>query len=93
MFSVVGLMPLVKPFYLLGSDYVFPRTANKLIQAQLKPHGSREAQGSAGRIQVTAVTYEYLKDKYLFEKRDATIIKGKGKMITYWLKGRKLGDL
>jgi urea ABC transporter urea binding protein len=26
-------------FYLLGSDYVFPRTINKLIKAQLKHHG------------------------------------------------------
>ncbi|MEO8890198.1 MAG: urea ABC transporter substrate-binding protein [Coleofasciculaceae cyanobacterium] len=29
-------------FYLLGSDYVFPRTANKLIKAQLKQQGSQE---------------------------------------------------
>ena len=28
-----------KRFYLLGSDYVFPRTANKLIKAQLKRKG------------------------------------------------------
>ncbi|NER50292.1 MAG: urea ABC transporter substrate-binding protein [Symploca sp. SIO1A3] len=28
-----------KSFYLLGSDYVFPRTANKLIKAQLKRQG------------------------------------------------------
>ncbi|HBB34219.1 MAG TPA: urea ABC transporter substrate-binding protein [Cyanobacteria bacterium UBA8803] len=28
-----------KRFYLLGSDYVFPRTANKLIKAQLKQQG------------------------------------------------------
>ena len=28
-----------KHFYLLGSDYVFPRTANKLIKAQLKRKG------------------------------------------------------
>ncbi|MBE9127230.1 MULTISPECIES: urea ABC transporter substrate-binding protein [unclassified Coleofasciculus] len=28
-----------KQFYLLGSDYVFPRTANKLIKAQLKRQG------------------------------------------------------
>lgn len=28
-----------KSFYLLGSDYVFPRTANKLIKAQLKLQG------------------------------------------------------
>ncbi|MGC1395152.1 MAG: urea ABC transporter substrate-binding protein, partial [Coleofasciculaceae cyanobacterium] len=29
-------------FYLLGSDYVFPRTANKLIKAQLKQQGNQE---------------------------------------------------
>ena len=29
-------------FYLLGSDYVFPRTANKLIKAQIKEYGSKE---------------------------------------------------
>lgn len=52
-----------------------------------------EAQGNAGKIQVTAATYEYLKDKYLFEKRGAILIKGKGEMITYWLKERKLCDL
>ncbi len=34
-----------KRFYLLGSDYVFPRTANKLIKAQLKQHGSGEPEG------------------------------------------------
>ncbi|HEY9904185.1 MAG TPA: urea ABC transporter substrate-binding protein [Candidatus Sericytochromatia bacterium] len=28
-----------KSFYLVGSDYVFPRTANKLIKAQLKRQG------------------------------------------------------
>ncbi|NET56911.1 MAG: urea ABC transporter substrate-binding protein [Symploca sp. SIO2E6] len=28
-----------KSFYLIGSDYVFPRTANKLIKAQLKRQG------------------------------------------------------
>ncbi|WP_095532128.1 urea ABC transporter substrate-binding protein [Desulfotomaculum nigrificans] len=28
-----------KKFYLLGSDYVFPRTANKIIKAQLKAKG------------------------------------------------------
>jgi len=48
-----------------------------------------ESHGIAGKIQVTATTYELLKDKYLFEKRGATLIKGKGEMITYWLTGRK----
>ena len=32
-----------KSFYLLGSDYVFPRTANKLIKAQVKRKGGRLA--------------------------------------------------
>ncbi len=48
-----------------------------------------ESHGVAGRIQVTAATYECLKDKYLFVQRGATAIKGKGEMMTYWLIGRK----
>ncbi|UOF88843.1 urea ABC transporter substrate-binding protein [Fodinisporobacter ferrooxydans] len=32
-----------KKFYLLGSDYVFPRTANKIIKAQLKAEGGEVA--------------------------------------------------
>lgn len=49
-----------------------------------------ETQGIAGNIQVTAATYQYLKDKYLWEKRGAILVKGRGEMITYWLKGRKV---
>jgi len=30
-----------KRFFLLGSDYVFPRTANKIIKAQLKAEGGK----------------------------------------------------
>ncbi|MEW6495174.1 MAG: transporter substrate-binding protein, partial [Cyanobacteriota bacterium] len=48
-----------------------------------------ESQGVAGRIQVTATTYELLKDKYLFEQRGTTHVKGKGEMITYWLIEKK----
>jgi class 3 adenylate cyclase len=48
-----------------------------------------EVTGLAGSIQVTDVTYELLKDKYLFDKRGLTPIKGKGDMVTYWLQGRK----
>jgi len=44
-----------------------------------------EATGFAGRIQVTDVTYELLKDKYLFERRGVIPVKGKGDMMTYWL--------
>ncbi|WP_429637586.1 urea ABC transporter substrate-binding protein [Anoxybacillus kestanbolensis] len=32
-----------KKFFLLGSDYVFPRTANKIIKAQLKAEGGELA--------------------------------------------------
>jgi urea ABC transporter urea binding protein len=47
-----------------------------------------ESHGVAGCIQVTATTYERLKDKYVFEERGVTHIKGKGDMMTYWLMGR-----
>jgi hypothetical protein len=33
-----------------------------------------------------------LKDKFLLEEREAILVKGKGKMITYWLMGKKRGD-
>ena len=48
-----------------------------------------ESSGQPGKIQVTEAVYRRLKDEYLFEKRGAVPIKGKGKMITYWLIGRK----
>ena len=48
-----------------------------------------ESSGKPGKIQVTAAVYERLKNEYLFEKRGEIPIKGKGKMMTYWLIGRK----
>lgn len=48
-----------------------------------------ESQGEPGRIQVTAATYKQLQHQYEFEQRGAIAIKGKGEMITYWLKSRK----
>ncbi|MBE9092853.1 adenylate/guanylate cyclase domain-containing protein [Tychonema sp. LEGE 07203] len=48
-----------------------------------------EGTGFAGRIQVTDVTYELLKDKYLFEMRGVIPVKGKGDMRTYWLLEKK----
>ncbi|NES19131.1 MAG: response regulator [Symploca sp. SIO3E6] len=50
-----------------------------------------ESSGVPGYIQVTAATYECLKGKYLLEKRGAIMVKGKGEMTTYWLKGTKKG--
>ena len=52
-----------------------------------------ESLGQPGSIQVTAATYERLKDKYVFQKRGAITVKGKGEMVTYWLIGSPEGRL
>lgn len=44
-----------------------------------------ESNGESGKIQVTEAIYERLKDKFVFEQRGMTEVKGKGKMLTYWL--------
>lgn len=49
-----------------------------------------ESQGIAGSIQVTAETYNLLRDKYLFKERGVIPIKGKGEVTTHLLIGRKL---
>lgn len=48
-----------------------------------------ESQGQEGEIQVTESTYLKLQNQYLFAKRGAIAVKGKGKMNTYWLLGKK----
>jgi adenylate cyclase len=50
-----------------------------------------ESHGSAGEIQVSASTCELLQKQYWFQPRGEIQIKGKGAMVTYWLKGRKPG--
>jgi PAS domain S-box-containing protein len=52
-----------------------------------------ESLGMPGNIQVTAAIYEQLQDKYVFEERGKITVKGKGEMITYWLKGSKVCHL
>lgn len=44
-----------------------------------------ESNGLPGKIQVTAATYERLKEQFVLEKRGYIPIKGKGRMLTYWL--------
>jgi len=44
-----------------------------------------ESQGIPGCIQVTAATYEKLKDTFEFEQRGMIDVKGRGKMTTYFL--------
>jgi PAS domain S-box-containing protein len=72
---VAGVIGLRKFIYDLWGDTV--NVASRM-----------ESQGVAGGIQVTAATYQHLKDKYLFEERGVTFVKGKGEMTTYWLTGR-----
>jgi PAS domain S-box-containing protein len=48
-----------------------------------------ESSGQAGQIQVTEATYEQLREYYVLEERGVILVKGKGKMKTYWLKGRR----
>ena len=48
-----------------------------------------ESHGDADRIQVTEDIYERLKDEFVFEPRDEIEIKGKGRIKTWWLIGRR----
>ncbi|MDB9516166.1 adenylate/guanylate cyclase domain-containing protein [Roseofilum reptotaenium CS-1145] len=48
-----------------------------------------ESSGEPGKIQVTEVVYEVLKEQYILEKRGKIRVKGKGEMDTYWLVSRK----
>jgi class 3 adenylate cyclase len=47
-----------------------------------------ESHGVVGRIQVTEATYRRLGDRYRFEHRGETEVKGKGRLPTYLLVGR-----
>lgn len=46
-----------------------------------------ESSALPGKIQVTEITYQLLKDQYQFIERGLIPIKGKGEMNTYWLVG------
>ncbi|NER32080.1 MAG: adenylate/guanylate cyclase domain-containing protein, partial [Symploca sp. SIO1C4] len=50
---------------------------------------NQAALGLPGCIQVSAPTYELLQEHYNFERRGSLEIKGKGKMLTYLLLGKK----
>ncbi|MFB8787885.1 MAG: adenylate/guanylate cyclase domain-containing protein [Potamolinea sp.] len=75
--AVAGVIGIKKFFYDLWGDTV--NVASRM-----------ESQGVDGAIQVTSVTYELLRDKYLFEERGVIPIKGKGDMTTYLLTGKKI---
>lgn len=49
-----------------------------------------ESHGIAGCIQVTETTYRHLRLNYVFEKRGAIQVKGKGEVVTYLLQDEKM---
>ena len=76
---VAGVIGIKKFFYDLWGDTV--NVASRM-----------ESQGVDGAIQVTAATYQLLRDKYLFEERGVIFVKGKGDMTAYLLTGRQFDD-
>jgi class 3 adenylate cyclase len=48
-----------------------------------------ESLGQAGRIHVSAATYERLRKRYHFGERGVVYVKGKGEMETYFLTGKR----
>jgi class 3 adenylate cyclase len=48
-----------------------------------------ESHGMVGEIQVSEVTYDRLKHKFLLEKRGLIPVKGRGEVLTYLLKSQK----
>jgi len=50
-----------------------------------------ESQGLPGAIQVTEAACQRLRERYECERRGTIQVKGKGEMLTYVLKGRRIG--
>jgi class 3 adenylate cyclase len=72
---VAGVIGKRKFIYDLWGDTV--NTANRM-----------ETYGLPNQIHVSNTTFELLKSKYRLEPREEIDVSGKGKMKTFWLKGR-----
>jgi class 3 adenylate cyclase len=51
-----------------------------------------ESHGIPGRIQVTEDVYRRLEEEFVFERRGEIEVKGKGRLVTYLLSGRRVAD-
>jgi adenylate cyclase len=47
-----------------------------------------ESHGTPGEIQITRATYELLKDEFVCRRRGTILVKGKGRMETWYLEER-----
>jgi adenylate cyclase len=74
---VAGVIGTKKFIYDLWGDAV--NTASRM-----------ESHGVAGYIQVSESTYQYLQASYQLKSRGIIQVKGKGEMMTYFLKGKKV---
>ena len=48
-----------------------------------------ESQGTPGQIQITRATYELIADEFECEPRGTIMVKGKGAIETWYLRGRR----
>jgi len=74
--AVAGVIGIKKFIYDVWGDTV--NTASRM-----------ESHGIGGQIQVSHATYKVLKNKYILKKRGMIEMKGKGRLMTYWLQGKK----
>ena len=51
-----------------------------------------ESHGTPGEIQITRATYELLKDEFVCRRRGTIVVKGKGRMETWYLVGSRSDD-
>jgi adenylate cyclase len=51
-----------------------------------------ESQSTPGEIQITRATYELLKDEFVCRRRGTILVKGKGRMETWYLVGSRSED-
>src|SRR5207247_10450790 len=76
---VAGLTGTTRLLYGLWGDAV--NTASRM-----------ESHGTPGEIQITRETYELLKDEFVCKPRGTILVKGKGRMETWYLVGPRSDD-